>query len=108
MSLVKLDAALSSSFAPYLSPGVLSLFYFGVAGGVEDSNFLVALAQISLSLLLDILGTLFQVMLFLLLPPLFLNVLLDELVQGLLCLAACFGGLLLGLVQESFTAEGGA
>lgn len=115
VSLVELDAALSSSLAPYLSAYVLVLFHFRVPRSVELPDFLVALAQVDLSLLLHVFGELLLVMLLFELPALFLDILLDELVevlrQGvelLLLLAGHFGGLLLRLVEKPFSTEGGA
>ena len=108
VSLVELDAALSSSLALYLSAYVLVLFHFRVPRSVELPDFLVALAQVGLSLLLHVFGELLLVMLLFELPALFLDILLDELVEGLLLLAGHFGSLLLRLVEKPFSTEGGA
>ena len=109
MPLVELDAALSSPLAlSDFSSDVGILVDLGIAGGIEDSDFLVALAQVSLSLLLHVLGALLLVVLLFLLATLLLDVLLDQLVKGLLLLARHLGSMLLGLVEKPLSAESSA
>ena len=104
MPLVELDAALGSPLALFNFRRDLGL-RFGVARCVEDSDFLVALAQVSLPLLLHVLGALLLVVLFFLLSTLLLDVLLDQLVKSLLFLARHFGSVLLRLIQKPFSTQ---